>query len=155
MSQSVPRRTLLLVLALAAAACTRPPPPDGMLPPPPPPQTVAAPLVTSLQVETGDTVALSLQVTNTTGGPVTFTFPSGQTFDFVVRPAGAEGELWRWSADKGFTQAVQTLTLGPGETWTFGARWTPPPGARGQFTAAGRLVSSDRPVETAATFTLP
>lgn len=161
MSRSAPPRpgTLLLLLAaLALAACTRPLPPDGMLPPPrppQPPQSARNDLVTSLQVETGDTVVMTLQVTNPSSAPVTFTFPSGQSYDFVVRPAGAGAEVWRWSADRGFTQAVRTATLGPGETWRFGERWTPPPGLRGQFAAVARLTSSDRPVESTSVFNLP
>ena len=140
------RGTLLLLLAcgLLAAACTRPLPPDGIVPPPSqpqPPQAAQSDLVSSLRVETGDTVV--------------FTFPSGQSYDFIVRPAGAGAEVWRWSGDRGFTQAVQTLTLAPGATWTFGSRWTPPAGTRGEFAAVGRLTSSDRPVERTATFRLP
>ncbi|HEX6368641.1 MAG TPA: BsuPI-related putative proteinase inhibitor [Longimicrobium sp.] len=156
MSQSVPRRgTLLLAAALTLAACTRPLPPDGALPPSGPPQAVQPQLVSSLRVEAGDTVVLTLQVTNPTAAPVTFAFPSGQTYDFVVRPAGAGAEVWRWSAGMGFTQAVQTLTLAPGATWTFGGRWAPPAGTRGEFAAVGRLTSGDRPVERTATFRLP
>lgn len=148
------RGTLLLLAAgLAAAACTRPLPPDGAAAPPSAPG--AAELVSSLRVEAGDTVVLTLQVTNPTAAPVTFNFSSGQTYDFVVRPAGSGSEAWRWSAERGFTQALQTLTLAPGATWTFGGRWTPPAGTRGEFTAAGRLTSSDRPVERTATFRLP
>lgn len=159
MSRSAPPRpaTLLLLAALWLAACTRPLPPDGVATPAPPqpPQSVQTGLVTSLQVETGDTVVLTLQVTNPSTAPVAFTFSSGQSYDFVVRPAGAGAEVWRWSADRGFTQAVRTATLGPGETWRFSERWTPPPGLRGQFAAVARLTSSDRPVERTATFTLP
>src|SRR5687768_11016434 len=99
------RGTLLLLLAcgLPAAACTRPLAPDGTVPPPPP--AAQSELVSSLRVETGDTVVLTLQVTNPTAAPVPFTFSSGQTYDFIVRPAGAGAEVWRWSGDRGFTQA--------------------------------------------------
>jgi hypothetical protein len=159
MSHSFPcRGTLPLLLAACAlaAACTPPPPPDGMLSPPPPPQTVESTgLVSSLRVETGDTVRFTLQVTNPSAAPVAFTFPSGQSYDFAVRPAGAGAEVWRWSAQMGFTQAVRTVTLAPGETWSFGERWTPPPGTRGEFAAVARLTSSDHPVERTATFRLP
>jgi hypothetical protein len=86
---------------------------------------------------------------------MTFNFADGQTYDFFVRPAGAGGRVWRWSADMGFTQAVRTLTLAPGETWTFSERWTPPPGTRGEFAAIARLTSSDHAVERATTFRLP
>jgi hypothetical protein len=160
MSHSLARRRTLPLLAavVLAAACTRPlpPPPDGMPLPPALPQTMEQTgLVSSLRVKTGDTVRLTLQVTNPSTAPVTFTFPSGQSYDFVVRPAGAGAEVWRWSADMGFTQAVRTLTLAPGETWTFGERWTPPPGTRGEFAAVARLTSSDHAVERTAAFRLP
>lgn len=157
MSHSVsPRGTLLLLACgLLAAACTRPLPRDGMAPPPSAPQAAQPELVSSLRVQAGDTVVFTLQVTNSSSAPVVFTFPTGQSFDFIVRPAGAGAEVWRWSGDRGFTQAVQTLTLAPGATWTYGARWTPPPGTRGELTAVGRLTSSDRPVERTATFRLP
>jgi hypothetical protein len=159
MSPSIPRRRtlpLLLATGLLAAACTPPPPPDGMLPPPPSPDTVqSTALVSSLRVETGDTVRFTLQVTNPSAAPVSFTFPSGQSYDFAVRPATGGAEAWRWSEQMGFTQAVRTVTLAPGETWTFGERWTPPPGTRGEFAAVARLTSSDRPVERTATFRLP
>jgi hypothetical protein len=159
MSHSFPRRRTLLLLAacVLAGACTRPlPPGDGTLPPSTPSQPVESTgLVSSLRVQAGDTVAFTLQVTNPSAAPVTFNFSSGQTYDFAVRPAGAGAEVWRWSADMGFTQAVRTLTLAPGETWTFGERWTPPPGTRGEFTATARLTSSDRAVERTAAFRLP
>jgi hypothetical protein len=147
------RRTLLLLLAALAGGCTRPlpPPPDGMAPPPEPPQPA---LVTSLHVETaGDTVLLALRVTNPYQAPVQVTFPSGQTYDFAVRAGGRE--LWRWSADRGFTQAVQTRTLEPGGTWTFGERWVRPAGVRGELTAVGRLTSSTHAVERTTAFRAP
>jgi hypothetical protein len=145
------RRALPLLAALSlAAACTPLPPASG-----PAPTADAPELVTSVGVQTqGDTVLLSLQITNPSAVPVAFTFPTGQTYDFAVRGAGG-AEVWRWSADRGFTQAVQSLTLAPGATWRFGERWAPPAGLRGEFTAVGRLVSSDHPVERTATFRLP
>lgn len=148
-----PRRTLLLLVPALLAACARPlpPPPDGMLPPPEPPQP---PLVTSLNVETaGDTVLLALQVTNPYQAPVQVTFVSGQTYDFAVRTGGTE--LWRWSADRGFTQAVRTLTLEPGATWSFGERWVRPAGVRGELAAVGWLTSSTHPAERTAAFRVP
>ena len=157
MSQSAPPRprTLLLLLAvLAPAACTRPlaPPPDGMASTPAPAQ---APLVSSLSVETrGDTVVLALQVTNPYAAPVPVTFPTAQTYDFAVRAAGGR-ELWRWSADRGFGQAVQTRTLAPGATWEFAERWVPPAGTRGELTAVARLASRSHAVERTAVFRLP
>ncbi|HEU0302609.1 MAG TPA: BsuPI-related putative proteinase inhibitor [Longimicrobium sp.] len=155
MSHSAPprRRILLLLLLAALPACTRPlpPPPDGMPPPPQPPPPA---LVTSLHVETAaDTVVLALRVTNPHQAPVQVAFLSGQTYDFAVLGGGRE--IWRWSADRGFTQAVQTLTLEPGGTWSFGERWVRPPGIRGELTAVGRLTSSTHAVERTAVFRVP
>jgi hypothetical protein len=43
---------------------------------------------------------------NTTGSPLTLTYPSGQEFDFILR--NPKGDIvYRWSADKGFTQGVR------------------------------------------------
>ena len=153
MSHSVPRPgTLLLAgLALLAACAPLPPPPDGMLPPAPPRPS----LVSSLTVQTeGDTVVLALRVTNPYDAPVEVTFPSGQAYDFAVRGAGG-AELWRWSASRGFTQAVQTRTLAPGATWEFAERWTPPAWTRGELTAVARLAASSHAVEHTAAFRLP
>lgn len=110
------------------------------------------PLVSSLQVEATDPeVFFTLQVTNTSAEPVRLTFPTGQSFDFVVLDRGRE--LWRWSADQMFTQAFRTEVLPPGETRRYQASWRPPAGLSGQFTARGVLTAQE-PREQAAVFQL-
>jgi len=156
MSHSVPRPRMLPLLAglvlLAACAAPLPPPPDGTVPPPAPPRPS---LVSSLAIQTaGDTVLLTLRITNPYEAPVQVTFPTGQAYDFAVRDGGGR-ELWRWSASRGFTQAVQTRTLAPGATWEFAERWTPPAGLGGELTAVARLASSSHAVEQTSTFRLP
>jgi hypothetical protein len=80
-------------------------------------------LASTLQAEAfTDSVRFSLQVTNTSAGPVHLTFPSSQLFDFVVFQHGRE--VWRWSADRMFAQAIHEVTLAPGETRAFDAVWT-------------------------------
>ncbi|HEX8903853.1 MAG TPA: BsuPI-related putative proteinase inhibitor, partial [Longimicrobiaceae bacterium] len=106
------------VLALAAlallSACVRP---AAAPAPSPAPGDGAAgetsgPLASSLQIQaTADGVAFSLAVTNSTQRPVTLEFRSGQTYDFGVSDGGRE--VWRWSADRMFTQALRSETLGP------------------------------------------
>lgn len=154
MSPSVPRSGKLLLLAALALlpACTPPPsPPHDTVPVP----SASPQLVSSLSVQTrGDTVLLALRVTNPAESSVPVTFPTGQTYDFAVRDAAGR-ELWRWSADRGFTQAVQTRPIAPAATWEFGERWVPPPGTRGELTAVGRLASSSHPVELTSAFRLP
>lgn len=139
------RTTALLTFMLAAAACTpRPAPGDGG----------PAPLVSSLQVRPGDgEVELTLQVTNPSDQPVELTFPTGQSFDFVVQRDGRE--LWRWSADRMFTQAMRSTTLAPGETVTHQATWHPPADLRGELVARGMLAVAGDRVEQGAVFRLP
>jgi hypothetical protein len=111
-------------------------------------------LLASLQVYTsGERIGLVLQLTNTDDAPLEVTFPSGQSFDFLVQ-AGPE-ELWRWSGDQLFTQAVRRETWGAGESRRFEAEWEPPASARGMVTVTGMLVSSDHPVRQSTRITLP
>ena len=111
-------------------------------------------VATSLQVEVASsTVRLRLYVTNATGEPLAYTFPSGQRYDFWVETASGR-EVWRWSDGRSFTQAVVRDTLAPGDTWQPEAEWDAGE-LRGEFSAVGRLTARDRPVEQRVTFELP
>jgi hypothetical protein len=142
-----------MVLVAAFAACTPPPPENprgdaGTAPRP------GGPLASSLQVtRTGDSVRFVLQVSNAGTAPVALTFPSGQTFDFAVSREGRE--LWRWSAERGFTQAVRETTIAPGETQRYEASWLPPAGTRGTLVARGWLSAQQVRAEQSTAFTLP
>lgn len=153
MSHSVPRPGKLLLLAALGLlpACTPPAPPSQDAMPSPAPQQ----LVSSLSVETrADTVLFALRITNPHDAPVSVVFPTGQTYDFAVRDAAGR-QLWRWSADRGFTQAVQTRPIAPAATWEFGERWVRPAGVTGELTATGRLASTSHPVELTSAFRAP
>jgi Intracellular proteinase inhibitor len=146
-------RALILAAALLAAACTPVPPPaaGGAAPRP---GAAEEPLVSSLSVETaGDTVRLTLQVTNATAGPLTLRFTSGQTYDFAVDRGGES--LWRWSASQTFMQALRDETLAAGETRAWSEAWVPGAPVRGELTARAWLTSSSHPVERATAFRLP
>jgi hypothetical protein len=111
-------------------------------------------LVPSLQVKpSGNTVQFTLQLSNTGTTPIPLEFTSGQSYDFAVLQGSRE--LWRWSADQMFTQALRSETLAPGATRTYEATWSPPAGTRGEFTAAGILTATNRRVEQRAIFRLP
>jgi hypothetical protein len=84
---------------------------------------------------------------------IDLTFPTGQSYDFMVRSGGRE--LWRWSADQMFTQAIRRQRLSLGESVSYEARWQPPQGMAGEFEAVGRLVSVEQPLEQAVTFRIP
>lgn len=140
----------LATLLLACAPSAAPPPAEGAR------QErngspQESPLLASVQASTaGDSVDFLLQVTNTSTEPVRLEFTSGQSFDFVVTRDGAE--VWRWSADRMFTQALRSEMLAAGATRSFNASWMPPPGARGEYTVTGALTVSNHEVEQSTRF---
>src|SRR4051812_39961881 len=60
-------------------------------------------------------VRFALHVSNTGKKRVELTFPSGQTYDFIVVDSVGR-ELWRWGTGRMFTQALRNSLLGGGET---------------------------------------
>lgn len=145
----------LLCLAAAAYACGPRPRSD------PAAATATVPtrmpnepaLASSLDVSVSGSVRFALHVTNATGRRLELNFPSGQTHDFAVLDASGR-EVWRWGADRMFTQALQNKLVDSRETLTFEETWQPG-SARGSFTAIGTLRSDNYPVETRVEFTLP
>jgi hypothetical protein len=136
---------LLLVLG-ALAGCALPGGAPGGGP--------GGPLLPSLQATThGDSVQFVLQVTNVSEAPVRLEFTSGQTYDFAVQAGGRE--VWRWSADQMFTQALHARVVAPGETLTYAAAWRPGPGRTGEHTVVGSLVARNHPVRQAMYFRIP
>jgi hypothetical protein len=96
----------------------------------------------------GDPVMLTLTVTNPGATPVTLQFPSAQQYDFEVRRGGQA--IWRWSAGRMFTQALTSLTIGPGEKRVFTQTWNQRDDngqavAAGSYEAVGTLTTMDRP----------
>lgn len=86
-----------------------------------------------------------LTIENSSPTPLLLRFASGQMFDLVIRNDLGE-EVYRWSADKFFTQAATTLELSPGrrgfsiETPLAGAAGAAlPPGF---YTVEARLTTS-------------
>ena len=114
----------------------------------------ASDLVTTLQVRVGNgSVRFELHVTNPTTQPVTLEFPSGQRYDFVVNSRGGD-VVWRWSDGQMFNMIVGQETLAPGASDDYSETWQP--GAnKGDFTATGRLTTSNRRIEQHADFQIP
>ena len=102
---------------------------------------------------TGSGVTLTFHVTNNSDKHLELDFPSGQTHDFVVLDANGR-QVWRWSADRMFTQALRNQLLEAGETTSFDGRWEPGT-LRGRFTAVATLKSDNHPVESRVEFSLP
>lgn len=113
-----------------------------------------APLLASVKATpTADSVRFVFQVTNTGTSPLALRYSSGQSFDFVVSRDGRE--VWRWSADRMFTQALRDATLAGGETLQFEAAWRPEPGLpAGEYTVTGELTAQPG-ARQRATFRLP
>lgn len=110
-------------------------------------------LPSSLNVTVGPDVRFTLHVTNAGDSPIELQFPSGQTHDFAVLDESGR-EVWRWSANRLFTQALETRSLGVGESASYEERWQPG-NARGTFTAVAKLTSTNAPIEQRVQFTLP
>jgi len=98
-------------------------------------------------------VQFALLVTNQSRKHVEVAFPNGQTHEFVVVDSAGR-EVWRWSASRLFTQALQNKLLGGGETMNLGERWSHPQ-ARGKYTVIATLNSSNYPIQQRAEFVIP
>lgn len=147
------RGVLLTLMLVVASACSPSndavrPGEDGMS------SGMQEDLAATMEVGVRDSeVRFGLHVTNTSDRPIEFTFPTSQRYEFVVRNEAGE-EVWRWSEGMAFLQAVSHATLEPGESWDMQAVWDPSD-REGEYTATGRLVAQDRPVEQSAAFRLP
>lgn len=110
-------------------------------------------LVATMSVETGnDVTRLTLHVTNPTSAPVELEFRSGQRYDFAVTRLNGD-EVWRWSSDRMFTQALGTETLPAGGSIRYTADWSS--GAlEGEFVATGEVTATNRRVAQSARFEL-
>jgi hypothetical protein len=100
-----------------------------------------------------DGLRFALQVTNETKKHMEVAFPNGQTHEFVVVDSVGR-EVWRWSASRLFTQAVQNKLLSSGETLRYSEQWSHP-ALRGKYTVIATLNSTNFPVQERADFVLP
>lgn len=110
-------------------------------------------LATSAHVTVNRAVSLSLNVTNLAEHSLELDFPNGQTHDFAVLDSAGQ-VLWRWSAGRMFTQALQNKLLSSSETVTYEEKWDPN-GLRGDFTLVASLRSSNYPIEEKVGFRIP
>jgi hypothetical protein len=87
------------------------------------------------RVEVGRTVRFSLKMTNVAGRPAELTFPTSQQYDFWVM-RGAK-EVWRWSDDRVFTQAIEKRSIEPQSTLALSEPWSA--GSAGTYVVHGEL----------------
>jgi len=67
-------------------------------------------------------VRFEIGVENRAAADATLNFTDGQFFDIELANPGGN-VVWRWSHDKGFTQALWDLTLGPNESYVRSDDW--------------------------------
>lgn len=111
-------------------------------------------LLTSMQVYTaGEGATMVLQVTNTSDESLRLRFPDARIYDFAVLRGGEE--IWRWSADRSFAQAVHEVRIEAGETLRYEAVWSGSGAASGAYEAVGTLPAIGATIEQTARFELP
>src|SRR3990170_2887830 len=70
----------------------------------------------------GEPVEVTVTARNVSSAPLGVVFNTGQRLDLIVRrPRG--DEVWRWSHDKAFTQAIQTVLLRAQESVVLRVAW--------------------------------
>ena len=110
----------------------------------------STPLATSFEVAPeGEDMRFSFRVVNTAAKNVEVNFASGQAYDFVVVDSVGR-EVWRWSADRIFTQSVRNKLLGKGESISASEKWSP--SKVGKWTAIAQLTSSNYPLQDTVAF---
>ena len=74
-------------------------------------------------VRSPDGHKLILSVTNTSDQPLPFRFNSGQTYDFIIVNPATGREVWKWSRERFFTQAIRNENLPAKSSWKFEVEW--------------------------------
>lgn len=98
----------------------------------------------------GEAVEFAMHVTNAGAKDVEISFPSGQTYDFVVLDSLGR-QVWRWGDGRMFTQSLQNKSLSSGDDMDIAERWEH--GAlHGKYTAVATLRSSNFPMEQRVDF---
>ncbi len=97
-----------------------------------------------------ESVELSMRVTNAGSKDVEISFPSGQTYDFVVLDSAGR-QVWRWGEGRMFTQALQNKSLSSGDDMQIAERWEHGD-LHGKYTAVATLRSSNFPMEQRVDF---
>lgn len=98
-------------------------------------------------------VRFALHIVNASKKQVELTFPSGQTYDFVILDSLGR-EMWRWGNGRMFTQALRNKLLARGETIDLEETWNAATLPPGRYTARALLTSQNYPIVQQTTFTV-
>lgn len=101
-----------------------------------------------MEILPGQSPEFALTLTNQSGEERVLEFGSGQKFDFLVKQG--EEVIWQWSEDMMFTSALESVTLGAGESITFTAQWDE--AFTGEYTLVGLITEMSSPLETEKSF---
>ncbi|QLG62151.1 BsuPI-related putative proteinase inhibitor [Halorarum salinum] len=101
---------------------------------------------------TPDGFDLTLAVENAGGDAVELPFSDGQRAEFVAERG--DEEVWRWSDDRGFTMALGSEELAPGEAVSYDATFPSPDAGEYEVRAWLTTTDADARAESAATTTL-
>jgi hypothetical protein len=109
-------------------------------------------LTATLTASVGSDVTFTFTVKNTSSSSATLKFNDAQQYDIRVWNA-SNVLVWRWGADKAFTQALATRTLAPGESVSYVEHWKPT--SAGSYHAMAYLTSSSHGAVAFANFQAP
>lgn len=101
-----------------------------------------------------NSIRFALDVTNEGKKNVELEFPNGQRYDFAVIDSTTGKTVYRWAADRMFTQSVQNASLGGGETMHI-AEHSATVLPHGSYVAVATLRSSNFPVQERVAFEMP
>jgi hypothetical protein len=76
-----------------------------------------------LPVEGPESTKLEIKLSNVTNEMQTFNFPTSQMYEISIRNSDRV-EVYRYSKGRSFLQALQNVSLKPGETKTWHEKWT-------------------------------
>jgi hypothetical protein len=109
-------------------------------------------LSSTFSVNSNHGVEFKLDVQNNTSKMLELRFNDGMTHDFVVTDESGK-EVWRWSAGRMYTQAMQAQLVKGKEVTTYSEYWDAK-NVHGKFTATATLKSNNHPIEERVDFEL-
>ena len=104
----------------------------------------------TLHCDANASVAFTFTVTNSSDGVIDLEFTSGNVADVAVYPGSKEIPAWRASDGMMFTQALQTITLDPGECLERTYEWSD--ASSGKYRAEGTLLATNVDVSATCQF---
>lgn len=105
----------------------------------------------------GETVVITLTLTNDTGTTQTYNFSSSQRYDVIIGRGG--NKVWQWSDGRFFAQMMGSETLQPGESRVYTVEWNQTNSAgnqvpTGTYTVVGQITSYNMPEQDTTTITI-